>query len=247
MTKKDFLRAKDHQVFDLLYRFKVARVEDIGDLLFKGKDLSNVYRRLRQLLLLGYLQKVPCEKDGRYTMAYSLTKASFKKVTGQQGKGDGIRQQFLSNNTEHDLAIFDIYKKFIKSPRIVDFLTENLLMCGSTLIRPLNLEDWIKNNPDGILVDQTPEGRYFLPLECELSAKAGFRYETKLLNYYKSGKVPAVIYVCKNGQVRDAIRSVDEQYCHPYRPKVFYGLLGQFHNGSEALVFTNRRGGQLKF
>ena len=32
-------------------------------------------------------------------------------------------------------------------------------------------------------------GVFFLPLECELSVKTNFRYETKLIHYYQSGKI----------------------------------------------------------
>ena len=247
MISKDFLRERERKLLDLLYQFKVASIKDIRDMAFRGTGKNHVYARLKELVAMGFIQKIPYQKNGRCLATYSLSRKSFKQLMANGECSGEVRKQFLSDKVEHDLSILRIYKRFIESPRIAGFLTENVLMSNSSVIRSYGIEEWIKNNPDGILIDETPKGRYFLPLECELSVKKGFRYETKLIYYYQSEKVPAVIYVCANLQVRDALCRIDEKYCHAYRPKVFYGLLEQFHDGSHPLRFTNRRGGQLKF
>lgn len=253
MAIKEFLRERDEKLLDFLYQFKVATVDDIRDMAFDGIVKCHVYRRLKELAFMGLVQKIPYQKGGRCLSAYSLGGKSFKRFI-TEGDGPKGRQQFLSGKVMHDLSIVSIYREFIKSPEIVDFITENVLMSNSSEVRSYGIEEWIKNNPDGILIDEAPKGRYFLPLECELSVKKGFRYETKLIHYYQSGKIPAVIYICGNDRVRDVLCRIDKKYCHAYRPKVFYGLFEQFqmpedskHNGRKQLVFKNRNGGQIKF
>ena len=246
MIPKDFLRERDVKLLDFLYQFKVASIDDIQDVAFNKIGKNHVYARLKELVNLDIIQKILYKKEGRNFAAYSLSRKSFHKLLANGECGDA-RKQFLSNKVNHDLSIVTIYKRFIQSPRIVDFITENVLMSSSSELRSYGIEDWVKNNSDGILIDDTSKGRYFLPLECELSVKKWFRYETKLTRYYQSEKVPAVIYVCKNAQIRDAIIGIDEKYCYAYRPKVFYGLLEQFQNDSEQLTFENRKKGQLKF
>ena len=247
MKSKEFLRRRDHEIFELLYRFKVATVGDIRELIFKGADKSNIYRRLKELTLMGYLQKVSCQRGDRPLAVYSLTQKSFKMTFGADAKSEGIRKQFLSNQLEHDLAILGIYKRLIESPKVADFITENVLMSNSSEIRSYEIEEWIKHHPDSILVHKAPEQDYFLPLECECSIKAGLRYETKLTHYYQSSKIPAVLYICANGRVRDAICRIEQKYCGHYRPKVFYGLIEQFTDDSEQLALSNRKGGRLLF
>ena len=141
----------------------------------------------------------------------------------------------------------DIYLAFSRSRRVVDFFTENVLDSNSSVVKSHGLEAWIKYAPDAILLDREQDRDYFLPLECELSLKANFRYESKLLGLYQLGQIPAIIYVCGSERVRRAICQIDEKYCHAYRPKVFYGLREQFQDGGRELVFTNRQGGKLRF
>ena len=247
MIAQDFLRERDKKLLDLLYRFKVASIEDIRAIIFEEIGKNHVYARLKELVAMGFVQKITYQKNGKYLAVYSLSKRSFRQLMDNQECNSEGRKQFLSDKVDHDLSLLKIYQRFIKCPRIAGFLTENVLASGDSEVRSYGIEEWIKNNPDAILIDETPKGRYFLPLECELSMKKGFRYETKLTHYYQSDKIPAVLYVCANAKIRDSLCRIDEKYCHAYRPKVFYGLMEQFANDCAKLTFTNRKGGKLKF
>ena len=247
MAKKYFLRERDHKLFDFLYQFKVATVDDIRALIFDGIGRQNVYSRLKELVQLKLIQKVPYQRAGRFLAAYSLTDKCFKKLVCTEGERASLRKQFKSGKVEHDLSIVTIYRRLIQSPVVANFLAENVLMSNSAIIRSLDLEEWLKNSPDGILIHESSKGRYLLPFECELSIKAGFRYETKLINYYQSEKVPAIIYICGNAKVKDTIRRVEKRYCHQYPPKVFYGLLEDGQKQGSPWIFSNRKSVQLKF
>ena len=244
---KSFLRERDYRLFDLLYRFKVATVEDIQEMIWKGKCKTNIYRRLKELNFLGYIQKIPYLREGHSLSTYSLTKKSFSLVWGGEKESKGHRVQFLSDKVEHDLALLRIYKRLIRSSQISDFFTENILLSNSSEVRSLGIEVWIKNHPDAILVDESLRKPCFLPLECELSVKKKFRYESKLITYYQSKEIPAVLYVCGDSKVQEVISRIEQSYCQRYRQKVFYGFLEQFYGDSNALIFTNREGGQLRF
>ena len=245
MDIKELLGERDEKLLDFLYQFKVATVDDVRELIFDSVVKSRVYRRLKELVVMGLIQKVPYQKNGRWLSAYSLTRKSFKKIVmeGENSKG---WQQVLSGKVVHDLSLVLIYRRFIKSPEIIDFMTENALLGNSSELSSYGIEEWMKHHPDGILVDQTPKGTFFLPLECELSLKKCFRYETKLIHYYQSTKIPAIIYVCGDAKIRDSLCRIEEKYCPSYRPKVFYGLLSQFQL-NQPLTFGNRKGGQLQF
>ena len=95
--------------------------------------------------------------------AYSLGRKSFNQFM-HDGDGQKGRKQFLSGKVEHDLSLVSIYRGFIKSPEITGFLTENVLMGNSSVVRSYGIEDWIKNNPDGALIDETQKGRFFSAL-----------------------------------------------------------------------------------
>ena len=247
MAKTEFLQDRDHRLFDLLYQFKVATVDDIRVLIFGGIGRNKVYSRLKQLVQLGLIQKVPYQREGRFLAAYSLTEKCFKKLVCTEGERAWVRRQFKSGKVDHDLSIVTIYRRLIPSPTVANFLSENILMSNSAVMRSLDLEEWLRNSPDAILIHESNKGRYFLPLECELSIKAGFRYETKLINYYQSEKVPALIYVCGNAKVKEAICRVERKYCHGYPAKVFYGLLGDGQRELGQWTFNNRKGVQLTF
>ena len=247
MAKKEFLGERDYKLFDLLYQFKVATVDDIRALVFDGIGRHNVYSRLKQLVQLELIQKIPYQRERRFLAAYSLTERCFKKLVYSEGERVSVRKQFKSGKIGHDLSILTIYRRIIQSSEVSNFLTENVLMSNSAVIRSLDLEEWIRNSPDGILIHESNKGRHFLPLECELSIKAGFRYETKLINYYQSEKVPALIYVCGNAKVKEAICRVEKKYCHQYPPKVFYGLLEDGQRQLGEWTFSNRKGVRLTF
>ena len=246
MSRREILGDRDKKLFDLLYQFKVATVDDIRALAFNHIGKCHVYRRLKELDQMGHIQKVLCQKNMRYQTAYSLTRATFKKLLPEAKTGIA-KDEYLSDKIEHDLSLLAIYRRLIQSPRIESFLTENILKANASEIDTCDIKDWTKHRPDAILIDQTPQGRYFLPLECELSVKKRFRYETKLMRYYQTEKIPAVIYICGDDKVKKVISQTEEKYCQGYRPKVFYGILDQWPNPPAQLALENRKGGQLVF
>ena len=134
----------------------------------------------------------------------------------------------------------------MKSPRKVDFIPENHLFSGSAVVKSLGLEDWTRNHPDGLIVDELKDGVFHLPLECELALKAAFRYESKFYNYYRCDHIPAVIYICKDAKIREVLRQIELKYCDLYAPKIFYGLLDEVLSSEGKLVFKNRTGATLK-
>ena len=246
MSRREILGDRDKKLFDLLYQFKVATVDDIRALVFDNIGKCHVYRRLKELDQMGYIQRVLCQKNMMYLTAYSLTRSAFKKLLPEP-KANLARDEYLSDKIEHDLGLLAIYRRLIQSPRIESFLTENTLKANSSEIDTYGIKDSIKHHPDAILIDQTSKGRYFLPLECELSVKKRFRYETKLMRYYQTETIPAVIYICGDDKVKRVISQTEEKYCKGYRPKVFYGILDQWPSPPAQLVLENRKGGQLIF
>lgn len=247
MTQKNFLKERDHRLFDLLYRFKVATVDDIRALIFDNIGRNNVYSRLKELVKLKLIQRVPYQRAGRFLAAYSLTERYFKKFICTEGNKASVRKQFKSGKVKHDLGVVRIYRRLIQSPEVTGFLSENLLMSNSAVIRSLDLEEWLRHSPDAILTHESNKGRYFLPLECELSIKAGFRYETKLINYYQSEKVPALIYICGDAKVKETVCRIERKYCRQYPAKVFYGLLEDSRKKVGKWTFINREGVKLTF
>ena len=219
MTKATFLQERDHKLIDFLHRFKVAGVEDIREMIFNGISINHVYKRLKWLMEMGIIKKIPYHKEtGRAVCIYSLTGKAFKRyVLGDDDQS--LHKQFQSDNPDHDLAILAIYKRLLKSPRKVDFIPENHLFPGSAVVKSLGLEDWTRNHPDGLMVDELKDGTYYLPLECELAVKTTFRYESKFYNYYRCNRIPAIIYICKNTKIRDILRKTEVKYCNLYTPK----------------------------
>ena len=247
MTKETFLSDRDRGVIDLLHRFKVATAQDVREMVYGGISINHVYKGLKALGKAGLIKKAPFKQGaGRAFCLYSLTGKAFRKyvLTGQDDPDN--RKCYRSDNPGHDLAILAFYKRLLKSPGRLGFIPENHLLTGSALVKSLGLEDWTRNHPDGLIVDEVKGVVHHLPLECELAIKTGFRYETKFYNYYRCDRIPAIIYLCKDARVRDILRRIELKYCDLYAPKIFYGLLDEVIASEGKMAFENRNGDTIK-
>ena len=81
MKRKNFLRARDLKLLCFLCCLEVSDIETIRFKIFAGIGKNHVYARLKQLVLMGFLQKVPYQRKGRFVTAYALTRQSFKFLT----------------------------------------------------------------------------------------------------------------------------------------------------------------------
>jgi len=240
------LSGRDRLLFDFLYKFKVATVDDIRELAFQGIGQNHVYARLKQLVLYGYIQKIPYFGGKRVSSAYSITKKTFLRFICDE-TAITTRKKILSDSIHHDLGLVTIYKRLRHSKKVTKFIPENVLISGSDIIRSLDLWEFIKQRPDGLIETVKQKKVFYLPLEYEASVKACSRYESKLLNYYMSSTIPAVLYVCGNESVRRAICRIEQKRCEAFRAKVFYASFKQFQSGESQLTFTNRNDEELIF
>ena len=245
MKQEIFLKERERRLVELLRRFRVASVEDIRELAYNGIGKNHVHAELKKLVSVGIIEKIPFQRGNRrWFSLYSLTGKAYRRFVLGETAPD-YRKQYRSDNPDHDLTILAIYKRIKASPGKADFISENFLYSGSAVVKSLGLEDWTRNHPDGLIVDETKSGTHYVPLECELSLKTGFRYEAKLADYYRSDRIPAVIYICKDAGIRDTLRRIEKKYCDIYAPKIFYGLLDEVLSSKGRMVFQDRNGGKL--
>ena len=74
------LGERESQLLDFLHRFKVASVEHIRELIYSGIGKNHVYKRLKKLMQMGMIQKIPHLRGGRTVAVYSLTERSFRQL-----------------------------------------------------------------------------------------------------------------------------------------------------------------------
>ena len=238
------LMPRDIKLFKYLYEVKVASFEQVSRMIFNNVHRTTVYRRLKKLILANYIQVVSYTKGIKATRAYSLTSKSFKTfISGELDKE--TRKQIKSHSIQHDLILGDIRERLLKSERVAQFISENVLLSGVDFPTEHNPRPFLINRPDGIIEVKKIRNNYLLPVEFELTQKSSARYAEKFQRYYTTREIEVVIYVVSNKQLLNKLKDIEKKYIKGQFSKMYYILLENVLSSQETITFERLKGHSL--
>ncbi|PIQ68552.1 MAG: hypothetical protein COV91_03425 [Candidatus Taylorbacteria bacterium CG11_big_fil_rev_8_21_14_0_20_46_11] len=227
----------DLKLFRYLHFFRAARIDQIRRDLFPQISVNTTYWRLKRLEKHDYLQ-------GKYSRFHGnkkvlgITTKTFKEFLAN---GDEKRIEVNSKSVDHDLDLVDICRMIYSSQRIEQYISENELQTWQTYEENKNLKPALALNSDAVIKVTFDNGSFWLPLEYESNTKSSSRYRDLLYQLYNQLGLVAVLYVCKDKKVQNAIKKIEEKFHGKERPMIYYKLLDELKQ-SEGLIFTARNG-----
>lgn len=229
------IRSNDLKLFNYLFKVKVALIEQINRDVYKYEKNKALYARINLFTRQQYLNTVAdaCSFGKKIV---SLAPKGYKKFIA---KGDERRNQLSSNKISHDLDLVDIRYLFKKSPRILEYITENSLLSCNYLVENEDIKPFIDKQPDAVILAKFSTGTAYLAVEYEATLKEITRYRELFTRYYLSDEVPAVIYLCKTKEIMNSLIKIEKKLFLKFKSKFFYKTLDEFKENF-FLKFKNR-------
>lgn len=231
------LTPRDMNILNYLFRFKIAWMDHIHQEFFKDVHYSAVTRRLRKLekaKLIG--RNVMLDKAKCIRSSFELTTKGLDKL-----KRSGLevnRVQLKSNYPEHDLKLLELVSVLSKFSMVTKVNTENELLNDAE-------KELVNLRPDALLKLLVKGHPFLVAIEYELNAKSIARLKDKLIDYYQTGAVDAVFYLCETQAVLNKIRVIDQELSKGQKSKVFFCLAKDALSQPEKVTFTNSQGGEF--
>lgn len=239
---KTVLTDRDTKVFNFLFEQKIASQDDIFTNFFANTSKKACIIRMQKLVRSKHLKKEGISNNGRLNIIYSLTDKSFSKIR-ESLILNGVQTKFKSDSYLHDLELTKFRLILEKFQMIESYYSENYLQCCYLGENTKNLVPYRSINSDAALKVKVNNGHFFVSLEYERSIKNRNRYAQKFLDYYLNSSITAVLYLCANKKVQNAITTIDKEVCQKYKPKIFTLNVESLPSKVENLPFTNLENG----
>lgn len=238
--QKTLLTQRDLEILQLLFEHKIISRDQIGLYFFSDVSKRTVNRRLKKILDLGLIRRIPIETKEGTIYGYSITE-----------KGMGKIQSLLPYETNHkgtqsycplhDMVLVDIRKAFEARNSVQDYYTENVLQRNSEFHEDHVFHPFIELNSDGVVCIKSQEGVLHVAVEFELHKKSMERYKQKLDDYYWKRSVTGVFYICSHEGILDALFNADKDVSkrHSHSSKMYVSLLGNVLHCNDEMTFRN--------
>ena len=175
------IKEKDIALFNYLHFFKVATIEQIKRDVLPNLKRSTFYLRLKTLEDFKYITRGrTLTRCGQWL---SITRKCFDEFIAT---GDEVRVELMSNSLEHDLALVDICRYLKKSPRVLQYLSENELQTWQKYDKKDETSDIVSLQSDACILLKLDNGEYWIPIEYEASVKSEARYKEIIQKFYFS-------------------------------------------------------------
>lgn len=248
MYKGVRLTARDLDLLQFLFRYKVGTIKQLAKYPFKGANYHTSRLRFNRLVKHGYLEK---QLLNQYSPRRSVT-LSYYSLTGKslgivrrETPYTMIREQKNSNHPYHDVRLVDI-GEWLKSCSLVEeFIQENVLQCCEEFINSEEYMHFSRVHADGAFKLRIKDESFLLALEYESVAKSKQRIRDKLFDYLPLDGVRAVFYVCENDSIEQSIRQIEKEIFPNDLPRIYYCQFSQIPSSQGGVVFTDSHNGQF--
>ena len=241
--KKEFervaLRTRDFEILQFLFESKIVTKDQIQLYFFNNAANGTVNRRLRKILSLDLIKRVPLETEQKTIYGYTITQKGLNKVKHLLPYGYGKINQ--SDCPIHDIVLVDIRKAFENRNSIKSYYTENVLQTCPQFKNNMQFQPFIELNSDGVVLMDTKIGILDLAIEFDAHQKNNERYRNKLNDYYFKRKIEGVLYICANQYILNALLKIDYEVSHRHRcnPKMYFALLNDVIHTKNEMTFKN--------
>jgi hypothetical protein len=241
---KVLISDRDRKVLCFLFEQKVADLKTLHELFFEGRALCTASLRLSKLVAGNYIKKLGISKAGALQVYYKLDALGFNEIK-RQYLFDQLKPYYTSDSVLHDLELSKIRRLMQTCDNVEHFFSENVLQNCSLIDEEAKLVPYRKLNSDASLRIQTSSGAMYASLEYEASKKTHERYAKKIVSYYRSTSITAVLYLCVSREIRKLIASIDLEVNKKYRPKLYFACQSDGLYQSKSLTFVNAKGGKI--
>ena len=234
---------RDFRLMISLFENKIISRDQINTEFFHGVSVHTVNRRLRKLVGLGLITRVPVIVGGRVICGYCLCKRGFTKIKPMlpyKVKTKAI----LSECPLHDIALNDIRKAFEDKAAVQSYYTENVMQTCTGFKSDRQLRPFVELNCDAMAEVDTKVGLLNLAIEFDTTHKSKSRYADKVNAYYGRRGIDGVLYVCASRHIFNRLLKIDKEVAdsHRRKPKVYLAMLGDVIGKRDVMEFTNAIG-----
>jgi len=238
---KVIVTERDQKLFEYLFSNKVATSEDLRMDIFNSISKQAVHRRLSKLINHKFVD-VTYLRQEKTQLIYSLSKKAVKEYLGNAK--NLTRLQTKSASLLHDLELVKIKRRFLKLDSVINYLTENELICGISCLNE-NSESLRSLGADAIVEIQMNGQNYLLAVEFEASTKTSHRYEKLIKKYDLCDLVQGVLYISKIKNIQNRVRSKEMAMDLKNPGRLFYCLIDDILKESKEITFINARNESL--
>ncbi len=208
--------------------------------LFGNASKQCVNYRMKKLVRAGLVERIALILGSNPKYGYSITNFGLKIIKPMlpyEVTGKILR----SECAKHDTALLDIRIIVTQKSMVISYVPENVLQCCDFYRSNENFRPFVELNSDAAISVQTKVGEVKLALEYERSKKLATRYKEKLDQYYRSGQVDGVLYICDNRELQNIIWKSDRKISqsHQCDPKVYCALSEDVLTNRDELIFSN--------
>ncbi len=245
MDKRKFhLNSKAGSILDFLLKNKITTCKTINENLFPNMANRSVRRYLSLLVNQGLITRswIP-SKELRSITVYHLTQKGLKEVFPHLSDVKNIKLK--SDKTQHDFMLSKIRHRLKSLKNVEKIWSENEIIITSEF-EYNSAMDQLKDlrSDSAILVDWNNE-KLHIAIEYEASMKLKARVKDKFVRYYSSEEIDAVIYICKNKSIKNALIKIEKVINTSGQGRIYYSTVDLFLNNSGDPVFTNILGKRL--
>ena len=237
--EKVILRTRDFEILQFLFESKIVTKDQIKLYFFNNAANGTVNRRLRKVLSLDLIKRMPLEMEQKTIHGYSITPKGLNRVKHLLPYGYGKINQ--SDCPLHDITLVDIRKAFENRNSIKSYYTENVLQTCSELKENIRFQPFVELNSDGVILIDTKIGILDLAIEFDANRKSNERYRNKINDYYFKRNIEGVLYICANQYILNALLKIDYEVSHRHQsnPKMYFALLNDVIHTRNEMIFKN--------
>jgi len=205
------LQERDRKILKFAFAHRVVSFTQIQKRYFSNICRTVASRRVRQLVLAGYLQSFAIGEGSTVYKYVRVTERGWAAIR-EAWPFEIDNPLFKTESPIHDLRLAELAFSLEKLSTFKSFFTENLLQSSSALAEDDRFKAIAKLQADGALVLAPPNSPlYVYGVEIEISRKSPERYREKLLNYYMAAGLDGVLYISDSQVILDAVARTDAE------------------------------------
>lgn len=231
---------RDLRILQFLFEHKVASRDQIHYHFFSDASRRAVNRRLKKILDLGLIRRMPVEAENGLIFSYLVTQKGMDKVMSilPYGTDNNGTQSYCPL---HDMTLVDIRRAFEAQDSVQEYYTENVLQRSYDFKENHPFRPFVELHSDGVISIDAKTGILNLAVEFEAHKKTIERYRKKLDDYYLKRKVKGVLYICSDESILNTLSKTDKEVFtrHSRSSKMYLALLKDVIQSNKGMTFRN--------
>jgi hypothetical protein len=232
------LNRRDIEFFKYLHSCKVATTKQINRDIFK-KAYQTCYLRVYKFHQKKFIEQVANLGEVDQSFVYSLTSRGMKVVNANL-KDIINGKRFKSDSVSHDLKLVNIRNIFSNLKIVKDYITENQLQTYDLSFWEDDLSSIKEMRVDAVAwIQDTGKPKLMIPVELEISTKAGSEYLNKITEIYYQRDIKFFFCICDTKETERKIKKVELDFIQDGKKKIFYTTYKNIISNSGEISFTN--------